>query len=375
MAEPLKAMYDLPFLQQFAALVHSEWEPFDRERFVQLVIGEGWEQLELKGRIRRITESLGTLLPSSYEQALDVLYAIDERCVGFPYLFFPDFVEVYGRDYWEQSMHALERFTSKSTAEFAIRPFLMTETERTMARMLAWAEHESEHVRRLASEGCRPRLPWAPALAMFKLDPSPILPLLEKLKCDPSLYVRKSVANNLNDIAKDHPGIIREVAAAWRGTHPWTDWIIRHGSRTLIRAADPQTLALFGYKNDAVSDMVAEARIEMVSEEAVIGGKSEAHYSLLLCSEEPLRLRIELGVDYVKANGSVSRKKFLMSDKTVPAGGSLQGSKRIDWKDLSTRKHYPGRHRLLLLVNGGQAAETAVMLHGEGIAKEGADSP
>lgn len=377
MAEPLKSMYDPIFLQQFATLVQSEWEPFQGERFIELVTGEGWEELELKGRIRRITESLGALLPAQYEQALEVLYAIDERCVGFPYLFFPDFVEVYGQARWDLSMDALERFTSRSSAEFAIRPFLLADTERTMGRMLAWAEHESEHVRRLASEGCRPRLPWAPALGMFKRDPSPILPLLEVLKCDPSLYVRKSVANNINDIAKDHPAVVRELAARWKGGHSWTDWIVRHGSRTLIRSADPAILALFGYQDDVASKLVTEASIAAASKTAVIGQVSELAYDLSLHSASPLRIRVELGVDYVKANGSVSRKKFLLSDKTVPAGERLRGVKRLDWKDLTTRKHYPGMHRLLLIVNGGPVAETVILLHQDDHSKEeeGADSP
>lgn len=362
MAEPLKAMYDSAFLKQFASIVQSEWESFQSERFIGLVTGEGWEELELKGRIRRITESLGELLPAQYEKALEVLYAIDERCVGFQYLFFPDFVEVYGQAHWELSMNALERFTARSSAEFAIRPFLLAEPERTMDRMLAWGDHESEHVRRLASEGCRPRLPWAPALKMYKQNPAPILPLLEKLKCDPSLYVRKSVANNLNDIAKDHPAVVRELAARWKGEHAWTDWIVRHGCRTLIRSADPAILALFGYEDNVASTIVTEAVIEAATDKAVIGGVSELHYRLSLGSDTPLRIRVELGVDYVKANGSVSRKKFLLSDKTVPAGGKLRGTKRLDWKDLTTRKHYPGTHRLLLLVNGGPVAETAIGL-------------
>ena len=124
MAEPLKAMYNLSFIRKFGELVQSEWVDFDRARFTMLVMDEGWDQLELKGRIRRITHSLGETLPADYKEALDILYTIDERCVGFPYLFFPDFVEVYGQMDWELSMKALERFTARSSAEFAIRPFI-----------------------------------------------------------------------------------------------------------------------------------------------------------------------------------------------------------------------------------------------------------
>ncbi|MFC5651371.1 DNA alkylation repair protein [Paenibacillus solisilvae] len=365
MAEPLKAMYNQSFITAFGALVQSGWAEFDAGRFVGLTLDKGWEQLELKGRMRRITESLGSTLPADYKEALGVLYAIDERCVGFPYLFFPDFVEVYGLGEWELSMHALERFTARSSAEFAIRPFILAQTDRTMARMLEWAASDNEHVRRLATEGCRPRLPWAPALPMFKRDPSAILPILEQLKCDPSLYVRKSVANNMNDIAKDHPDIVRDLAARWTGRHEWTDWIIRRGCRSLLKAADPSVMAFFGYEGDAAADSVEGAALVAREAEVSIGEKSELNYWISLRSEEPLRLRVELGVDYVKASGKASQKRFLLIDRTVAASQRIEGLKQLDWKDLTTRKHYPGVHQLHLLVNGQAVADTAVTLHAE----------
>ncbi|BBH22758.1 hypothetical protein Back11_41030 [Paenibacillus baekrokdamisoli] len=362
MAEPLKAMYNRTFITQFGALVQSEWTSFEANRFTALVMADGWDELELKGRIRRITESLGETLPAEYIKALDVLFAIDERCVGFPYLFFPDFVEVYGADHWELSMKALERFTSRSSAEFAIRPFLLAQTDRTMAQMRQWAQSDSEHVRRLATEGCRPRLPWAPALPMFKRDPSAILPILEQLKCDPSLYVRKSVANNLNDIAKDHPDIVRELAAQWVGKHTWTDWIVRRACRSLLRSADPTTLALFGYEGEVAASSVRAASLDAEQADARIGEKTRLRYSIDIHSQVPLKLRVELGVDYVKANGKVSQKRFLLMDRTIAQGQRVEGKKQLDWKDLSTRKHYPGQHRLLLVVNGQAVTETVVAL-------------
>ena len=180
MAEPLKLMYSATFVRQFGKLVQAVYRPFKTTAFCDGVMDDAWEDLELKARMRRITEVLGTLLPPAYEDALEVLFAIDGQCQGFPYLFFPDFVEVFGGapEHWSTSMRALERFTSGSSAEFAIRPFLLRDPERGMAQMLAWTQHPNEHVRRLASEGCRPRLPWAQALPMLKADPSPIQPRL-----------------------------------------------------------------------------------------------------------------------------------------------------------------------------------------------------
>ncbi|MFB9325847.1 DNA alkylation repair protein [Paenibacillus aurantiacus] len=377
MAEPLKAMYNEPFLRQFAALVHSAWAPFDQERFVALVLSGEWEQLELKARMRRITVSLGAGLPAEYSKALDILYAIDERCTGFPYLFFPDFVEVYGMNDWARSMDALARFTGKSSAEFAIRPFILAEPEKTMARMLEWADSEDEHIRRLASEGCRPRLPWAPALPAFKRDPAPILPILEKLKADASLYVRKSVANNLNDIAKDHPALVLDIAQRWIGDNERTNWIVRRGCRSLIKAADPAIMALLGYADEEAAANVAHAVVDVTPDEARIGETTEIRYAAQLnpvagtaadqqLEQGAFKLRLELGVDYVKANGSVSRKKFLLKETLAEPGARIAGAKRLSWADLTTRKHYPGVHRLWLLVNGREAAHAEMRLRGAG---------
>ncbi|MFR9708873.1 DNA alkylation repair protein [Paenibacillus sp. MB22_1] len=365
MADTLKSIYSEEFLREFGSKVKESYASFDMERFVADVMDETWDTLELKARMRQISLKLGALLPARFSEALDILYAIDETCVGFPYLFFPDFVEVYGKaeSDWELAMQALERFTSKSSAEFAVRSFIERDPERMMRQMLAWAKHDNEHVRRLASEGCRPRLPWGQALPMFKRDPAPVLPILEQLKADPSLYVRKSVANNLNDIAKDHPDLVLEIARRWKGSHPHTDWIIRHGCRTLIRRGGPEVLELFGYATGEDSKPLATDASLVIEPNALrIGDSSELRYELTIRSGQPAKVRIEYGIDFVKAGGRTSRKLFLLSDRTVAGGSRLSGSRRHSWADLSTRRHYPGEHRIVLLVNGVETAATHLML-------------
>lgn len=360
MAEPLKLIYQPLFMRQFGELVRSAYRPFDTDAFCGAVMDGTWEDLELKARMRRISQVLGTLLPQDFEEALEVLFAIDGQCQGFAYMFFPDFVEVFGAapEHWAASMKALERFTSGSSSEFAIRPFLLRDPDRGMAQMLEWTQHPNEHVRRLASEGCRPRLPWAQALPMFKADPSPIRPILERLKADESLYVRKSVANNLNDIAKDHPEIVLETVGAWKGSHPYTDWIVRHGSRSLIRKADPAAMAIFGYAA-AVDEgpLTTSAELTVTPEGLAIGEDSQLSYTLQVReSDEPVRLRVEYAIDFVKASGKTSRKQFLLTDKPCVGGSVLKGTRRHSWAELSTRRHYPGLHRIVLLVNGRETA-------------------
>lgn len=368
MAE-LKAVYNEEFLRGFGAKVHTAYAAFDTDKFVKDVMDDTWQELELKARMRRISEKLGDHLPARYEEALEVLFAIDEHCAGFPYLLFPDFVEVFGQapEHWDLSMKALERFTSKSSAEFAVRPFLLRDPERMMRQMTVWAQHPDEHVRRLASEGSRPRLPWGQALPMFKKDPAPVLPVLELLKQDPSLYVRKSVANNLNDIAKDHSDVVLETARCWKGTHPHTDWIIRHGCRTLIKKSHPEAMALFGYAESSAEEPLASAAsLTVEPSEVAVGGSTELHYEIRVRDGQPAHIRVEYGIDFVKARGKISRKAFLLSDKTVPGGSRLSGTRTHSWADLTTRRHYPGEHRIVLLVNGQETASASLVLTGSG---------
>lgn len=365
MAEPLKAMYNEGFLRSFGRILQGAYDTFDIEGFVAEAMREPWEELELKARMRRITETLGTYLPARYEQALAVLYEVDKECTGFPYLIFPDFVEVYGQaeEHWALSVAALERFTQGSSAEFAVRPFLLRDPQRMMEQMLIWSRHSNEHVRRLASEGCRPRLPWGQALPVFKLDPSPVLPVLEQLKDDPSLYVRKSVANNLNDIAKDHPGVVIGIARRWMGASTRTNWIVRHGCRSLIRKANPEIMALFGYAGEEESaSLVAAAALTVDPDVLRIGESCVLSYELRVREGEPVRIRVEYGIDFVKAGGKTSRKLFLLSDKTVPGGARLSAVRTHRWADLTTRRHYPGGHRIALLVNGREVASTELIL-------------
>jgi 3-methyladenine DNA glycosylase AlkC len=362
LAEQLKDIYTETFLLDFGKKVQTAYRTFHTAGFIVSVMDETWDRLTLKARTRRIAERLGTFLPGEYEAALDILFAIADDCEGFPYLFFPDFVAVYGQEekHWELSMRALEAFTHKSSSEFAIRPFLLRDPERVMQWMTAWARHPNEHVRRFASEGCRPRLPWGESLPMFKKDPAPVLSVLELLRGDPSLYVRKSVANNLNDIAKDNPDLVLETARRWIGKNSGTDWIVRQGCRTLIRNASPEAMELFGYAKETF----LATRVSLSVQPAVltIGEPCELQYTLDIREGEPVHIRIEYGIDFIKAKGKTSRKSFLLSDKTVSGGAHLTGTRTHTWSDMTTRRHYPGIHRIVLLVNGQETADTAVTL-------------
>ena len=353
MPDLLKNLYHYESLHKLALSIQAVHSPFQVDEFVGNIMDETWDGLELKARTRQITLNLGKYLPADYKQALGVIDQVVDNYPkefnDFTFLFFPDFVEVYGQDecHWDLSMAALERYTSSSSSEFAVRPFIINHEERMMAQMSAWAKHENEHVRRLASEGCRPSLPWGQALVSFKKDPSPVLAVLEQLKADPSLYVRKSVANNLNDISKTHPDLVAKIARDWYGKNIHTDWIVKHGCRTLLKNGNRDVLAIFGFA-DAACINVTDF---MVGTPSLLIGQDMC-FSFQIEAEKGTKVRLEYAIDYVKANGKQSRKIFQISELSFKEKGKRAYAKTHSFADVSTRKHYPGIHSVTLIVCG-----------------------
>ncbi|MGC4017817.1 MAG: DNA alkylation repair protein [Muricomes sp.] len=353
MPELLKNRYNYESVYELALNIKAVYHLFQVDDFVNHVIDETWDELGLKARMRQIAINLGKYLPADYEQALGI---IDKVIAGYPAGFndfslmcFPDFVEVYGQDecHLDLSIAALERYTPSSSSEFAVRPFIINYEERMMQQMAVWTRHDNEHVRRLASEGCRPSLPWGQALASFKKDPSPVLDILENLKADPSLYVRKSVANNLNDISKTHPDLIAKIARDWYGENKYTDWIVKHGSRTLLKKGNRDVLDIFGFA-DAECVNVGGFALEAAS--VSIG--EDMRFSFEIEAKKEIRVRMEYGIDYVKVNGRRSRKIFQISEISLKENEKRPYTKKHSFADSSTRKHYPGIHLVTLIVNG-----------------------
>ena len=355
MPELLKNRYNGGFLHGLALRITAVYPSVQADAFVNGIMDETWDALGLKARMRRITVNLGRYLPTGYEQALGIL---DKVIAGYPagfndfsFMFFPDFVEVYGQEerHWELSMAALERYTPYSSSEFAVRPFIMRYEERMMRQMAAWAGHGNEHVRRLASEGCRPLLPWGQALEGFKKDPLPVLAILEQLKADPSPYVRKSVANNLNDISKNHPALVVKIAGEWYGKGERTDWIVKHGCRTLLKQGNRELLGLFGF---ADTDGVRVGSFALGAASVFIGG--DITFSFTIEAKKATGVRLEYAIEYVKTNGKRSRRIFQISELSFKGNEKKCYTRAHSFADISTRKHYPGTHSVTLIVNGAE---------------------
>ena len=237
-APALKEMFDAARYRKMARDVGAVFPGFDQRRFLELAL-PGLESLALLQRLRRATEALHATLPEDFAKALTILREVAPSFgEGFTALVLPDFVGLYGREDFARSLDALEFFTRFGSSEFAVREFLRLDLRRTLRVMEQWSRDENKHVRRLASEGCRPRLPWSFHLRELIADPSPVAPILENLRADSSLYVRKSVANHLNDITKDHPAWVLERIGGWDLANEHTAWIAKRALRTLIKKGE-----------------------------------------------------------------------------------------------------------------------------------------
>ena len=305
-------------------------------------------------RLHQCAVAVEDAMPGSYKKQVEVLKKLAPR-VGhnFVAIFLSDFVATFGRAELEFSMEALRFFTPFGSAEFAVRPFLASEPERAMAIVRTWTDDPDEHVRRLASEGTRPRLPWGMRLTHLVRDPSPCAPILDALKEDPSLYVRKSVANHLNDITKDHPAWVLERLEAWDLDSEPQRWIARHACRTLIKRGDARALALMGFGAKPRVDAefaVSPARLRL--------GKTLTLEARLVSRSRTVQtLAVDYVMHYVKALGGVFEKVFKWSEIELPPGSEVTLRKRQTLRDFTTRKHHAGHHLVELQVNGQRLAQ------------------
>ncbi len=346
MAEQLKNVYTKNYIENLALKIKENYKEFAVDSFINSIFDNNWNDLELKQRMRHIALVLNDFLSISYEKQLDVLKVVSKDFSSFESMFFQDFVEVYGLDDFDLSMKALEVFTIDSSSEFAIRQFILKYENETMNQMKLWAKSSNEDLRRLSSEGCRPRLPWAIALSKYKKDPTIVLEIIELLKYDESKYVQKSVANNLNDISKDNPKVLINFVKINLGKTKNLDWICKHASRTLLKAGDKTILKLFGY--DEINHIELT---EFLYDNEVLLNDSFS-FSFNLVSQKNLgKLRVEYIIEYLKSNGSYSKKVFMILQNELNQKNKYF-TKKHSFKNMTTRKHYLGKHYISILING-----------------------
>lgn len=334
-------------VRDVAIALKRDLPALDVEGFVEACMSD-WSDLSLTQRVTAIRKTLEQSLSGNYLEDRNVIKRLVGRLSkGYSYIFIPEYISENGLDCPEEAMEDLEVTTPYSSAEFAVRPFIRKYPEFSMQKMLSWTTHDNEHVRRLASEGCRPKLPWGGVLREFVRDPAPIIPILKSLKDDRAVYVQKSVANNLNDISKDHPELVVELATSWIGQSERTDWILKRGLRTLLKEGHPKALALFGFHSAEKFELKS---LELLHPKLSWGGTQEISYQVLNSGDRS-KVRLEYRIHFVKKHGMGS-KVFQVSESEMGKGDLKKGVFRQSFRDLSTRKHYPGGHRLEFIVNG-----------------------
>ncbi|WP_296493366.1 DNA alkylation repair protein [Rhodoferax sp.] len=358
MAELLKNQYGADVPRAIAGMISKVHPSFNSLRFVSDAI-DGYDALELMPRGKKIAQALRRHLPDDYPRAMAILLdSLDQphdrdpglSLASFLYLPHTMFVAQYGLTHFEESMRAQHALTQRFTAEFSIRPFLEQHPEATLRQLAAWTADPSPHVRRLVSEGTRPRLPWAPRLRQFQADPAPVLALLELLKDDPELYVRRSVANNLNDIGKDHPALLASTAKAWLKNAPaGRAWIVGHALRSAVKRGESTALEVLGFGHQA---MVAVNHIQITPARVVMGGSVRIGFALTSTHTRGQRVLADLAVHYVKASGQAKAKVFKLKTLALAPGQTTLLAKTLSLKEMSTRKHYPGPHQVDVVLNG-----------------------
>lgn len=365
MSEPFKNLFNEDAIRAMAGHLVRITPKFDEKGFIDFAI-DGLNDLELKERSSRITDALERFLPGDFVQATEVLVASLEPATdmsigemeqgstatgirGWPVMPMADYIARRGQHHLALSLGALKEMTKRSTSEMAIRPFIKNHEKAVLQTLAVWAGDENVHVRRLVSEGTRPRLSWTMHLPRFIEDPAPILPLLEQLKDDSEDYVRRSVANNLNDIAKDHEDLVASIAEIWmKDATPTRKKLVRHALRTLIKSCHAGALNVLGYGLPKGT----LSRFAVLTEEVTLGGALEFEAEITSIAETDQPLIIDYVVHYMRANGETTPKVFKWRTTTLKAGALLKGSRRHPIRPITTRRYCGGHHKVEILVNG-----------------------
>lgn len=361
MAAALKDQFNQTTVCRIADMIAHVHAEFPRADFIADCLA-GFEPLPLMDRARHIRDAMAKHLPAEFPAAARILEdslgatLTDARSFGmgsFAYLPHVYFCSSHGLapESFDSAMSLQKELTRRFTAEFSIRAFIELYPAKTLAVLRQWASDPDEHVRRLVSEGSRPRLPWAKLLHRFVADPAEAIELLELLKDDPSLYVRRSVANHLNDIGKDHPDTLTDTAASWiTDASPERRWIIRHALRVAVKKGNPKALAILGFPTSKPRLELSEPSV--APRRASLGDSVTLQFTLANPLKKTQKAMVDFQVHFVKANGSTSPKVFKLKAISLEPGQTLNLSKKLSLAPMTTRTLHAGEHRIDALING-----------------------
>lgn len=360
--EPFKNVFSPALVHCIADHLERQGVVFDRDGFESAIRSE-LGGLEFKQRAQLIADQIHLALPTDPADRARILLGMlhpdelgsitadsdDQGITGWGVQPLTMLVGQHGVADFDRSMDLLKAMTKRSSSEFGIRYFLLADQGRALDIMRAWIDDPNVHVRRLVSEGTRPRLPWAMRLPKLIADPSPMLPILTALRDDPVEYVRRSVANHLNDIAKDHPDLVADIATNWiRGADRNRERLVRHACRSLIKAGHPGALAAFGLE----APRIGLDRLDIVTPAVRYGDRVKFRTCLRSISDGPQTLVIDYLVHFLKANGTQAPKVFKWTTLTLAPGETRTLDRAHPIRPITTRRYYAGEQRLSLRING-----------------------
>ena len=347
-----------------ALRLSSHWRPFNIKKFEGLIFPALAER-GLGERIQLVRRALKSVLPDDFRKAVPImidslgpeipeggLENVDVSSpTGFIVMSQAAYVARYGLDHFDLSMKAFYEMTKRFSAEGSIRYFLLQHEKQTLKQLDEWTRDDNFHIRRLVSECTRPRLPWMICLPKYVLNPAPVIKLIDKLKHDPSLYVRRSVANNLNDIAKDNPAMVTSTLQRWNKKQPTDEmqWLTRHALRTLVKQGNPEALTLLGYPQ---SLKLSVDHFKVEPKRLQLGGELRIMIRLTSGEKKSVPLMIDFVLHHMKANGQLRPKVFKLAKKAILPGEILTLEKAHSMRPITTRKYYEGRHEIELQING-----------------------
>jgi len=365
MAEPLKQLINAEAVAFLAVMLERQFSGFDKSHFQQQVLA-GLAPLSLTQRVRLIADEIAHQLPEDFSKVAPQLLTLaenwpaSENTAGWQHYIAWPLISFAGRAGFKTpdvGLTVLAALTPLFTAEFAIRPYLEQHFDPTYQQMLLWTQSTDPHLRRLASEGLRPRLPWGKRLTHIPLKQA--LALLDKLKDDDSVYVQKSVANHLNDLSKEHPLQILDICQRWqKAATPARQWIIRRALRSLQKQADPAALALLGYQTDLSLDVT----FQLAENQCHIGENVTLKLIIKNLSDHQQSLLIDYELWLMRANSVASAKVFFWQRRDLAGQQQLTLQKQQPMQQLSTRKLYPGEHHICIRVNGQRLAHQTFQL-------------
>ena len=367
MSTLLKDKYSVAFYEGFLNSLEQVGFGLDKKRFFDLLMDPQWKEKSLKERMYHTTMVWRSLFNGTIENQAETiviltkyLKTIHSTEYSLEYLFLADFISTYLLEQPELAITTIETVTTFTSCEFAIRPFLIRYPGQFEKQMMSWSMHTNEHLKRLASEGIRPRLPWGEVLRAYVKDPSVIFPILDNLTNDPSEYVRRSVSNNINDISKTHPALVLDWCNAKKSSKKDVQQLIKHGLRTLLKQGNSKALAIIGIKPDT---SIQVKSFEIQQNQIPFDGELQFTIEIQNTGTTDKSVRVEYKLFFKRLNKEFGEKVFQITSQNMSANSSLSITRKYSFKPITTRTYYPGEHFISLIVNGEEQERIGFMLN------------